>query len=231
MPLSLDFSADYLLWDFAEAVTVTSVGTAAAGGNWPLLVSHALRGQPTFKQRAPSGGAYVGADCRWLLPDALLAGRAAKAGDLIRDHQTPSVTWTVIDPGFEQLDRTWDLYCLSLSIHHRLRDRCTAWRHNPSRPAQDAAGSRLLSPEQAGDAIDCRFQLVSEAPVEGRGKRLWRSEWRVYLSEEIDGLTHEWQLRDAGGNVYQVLGVENRQRLDEVPVVTAERFGDSATES
>lgn len=229
MPLNLDYSGDWQYWDFTEPVTFTSIAT---GTNSPpqqvLTVSKALRGQPSFKERAPSGGAYSSADLTWLLPAALLAGKAVKVGDTIRDQQPAQTTWTVIGPlDFDQVDQVYQAYTVALSIHHQLASAVTFWRHDPTRSQQDAAGSRVPVFVQVGDAADCRFQLESETVEEGRGKRLWKKTYKVYLAAEVD-LNSEWQLRDTDGAIYQVVDYTGRASITDLSVVTCERFGDSA---
>ncbi len=228
MPLAIDYSADWQYWDFTESVTFTSTAT---GTNSPpqqsLTVAKALRGQPSFKERAPSGGAYQGSDVQFLLPGALLAGKCPKPGDTIKDQRSTQTTYTILSVEHDGLDDVSQCYAVAFSIHHQLRETCTFWRHDPTRTQQDAAGSRVPAFVQVGDAVDCRFQLVGESPVEGRGKRLHRYEYKVYLAEEVD-LTPEWQCRDADSNVYQVVSYEGRQSITDLSVVTCERFGDSA---
>lgn len=235
MPLNLSYENDWQYWDFPERVTFTSIAT---GTNSPpqqsLTVAKAVRGQPSIKERAPSNGVYTGADLTWLLPGALLAGKRPKPGDTIRD-QLPGnaqTTYTVLNPQHEQIDDVWQCYCVALALHYQLRQTCTFWRHTPAATQQDAAGSRVPSFTQdtsvgASGTVDCRFQLVGESPVDARGKRLHRYEYKVYLAEEID-LTPEWQIRDADGNVYQVVSYAGRQTIDSLSEVTCERFGDSA---
>ncbi|MCC6419280.1 MAG: hypothetical protein IT429_13680 [Gemmataceae bacterium] len=235
MPLNLSYENDWQYWDATEKVVFTSITT---GSNAPpqqsLTVAKALRGQPSFKERAPSNGVYTGSDLTWLLPGALLAGKRPKPGDTIKDQLpgTAQTTYTVLNPQHDQLDDVWQCYTVALSLHYQLKDTCTFWKHNSAATQQDAAGSRVPSFTQdttvgASGTVDCRFQLVGESPVEGRGKRLHRCEYKVYLAEEVD-LTGEWQIRDSSSNVYQVVSYAGRQTIDSLSEVTCERFGDSA---
>lgn len=233
MPLTLNSSRDWAYWDLTEVVTFTSVTT---GTNSPpqqsLTVAKALRGQPSFKERAPSGGAYQGSDVQFLLPGSLLAGKRPKPGDTIKDQRSTQTTYTILSVEHDALDDVYQCYTVALSIHHALRDTCTFWKHDTARSQQDAAGSRVPVFTQdttvgASGTVDCRFQLVGESPVDARGKRLHRYEYKVYLAEEID-LTPEWQIRDSSSNVYQVVSYAGRQTIDSLSEVTVERFGDSA---
>lgn len=214
----LDYSLDYLLWDFPEAATLTSVRD---GQDLTAAVTHALRGQPSIKERAPTGGVYTGTDLLWLLPGVLLGGLTPKPGDTVTD--AAGVIWTILQPEYDQLDQMWQCYAVALAIAHDLRDRVTLWK-----PAteQDAAGSRSSDHVQVGPERSARVQLVSEAPAEGRGKKLWVRTWRVYLAAEAGRVTHEWQVRDADGVIYEPSAVENRSRIDELSVIVCVTEGD-----
>lgn len=219
MAIPLDWSADYLSWDFQERVTFTS---AAAGGRAEVSfpVEPTLRGQPTAKERAPTGGAYAGSDLQWLLPFPMLRGNAVKPADTVT--AADGTVYTVLQPGYDQLDQVWDCYSVALSIAHQLADRLTVWA--PAN-AQDRAGSRVATYAQTYGPTDARFQLVDESQEEARGKQLWRRTYEAYVAAEVE-LTNECQVRDGDGNVYQVTGYKNRGRIDELSVISCVRYGD-----
>lgn len=225
MPLALDYSQWWRTWSLTESVVFTSIAT---GTNTPpqqaLAVSHALRGQPSVKERAPTGGVYQGSDLLWCLPGALLGGQRPKPGDTVKDQDANgAVTWTVLNQDYDQIDQVWQLYCVNLQLHFQLYESCTF--KSPTN-AQDAAGSRVPTFAQSGSAVNCRFQLTGEDQAAERGKILWKKTYDLFLAEEVSGLTHEWQCLDSSGEVYEVISVRNRSRIDELSVVTLNLHGD-----
>ncbi len=225
MPLELDYSNDYLLWDFTEAITLTRVSVVSGEDEWENVpIEYALRGQPAMKERAPTAGRYTGADLLWLIPAAILETDVdiPKPADVIVADAEPDTNWTILHRDYDQLDRVYQCYAVNLAIAEQLYERVTLWK--PVN-AQDATGSRLPTFYNHGPSIAARVQLESEEPTEERGKRLWVRKYSVYLEMEVVGVTHEWQLRRADGTILDVTGYRNRGRIDELPVVSCSSEG------
>jgi hypothetical protein len=179
-----------------------------------------MRVDPTTRERAPTGGVYAAADTKWLLPGPLLGTVRPKPADTILDGD--GVTWTILAPEFDKSDRVWSCYSIALAIVHALADSVTLWRRTN---AQDAAMSRVPTFAQVGSAVDARIQLTAETETQERGKALWKKTYDIYLASELDA-TAEDQVRDAAGNVYQVESIRNRERIDELSVITCTRNPD-----
>jgi hypothetical protein len=220
MALDLDFSEDYLVWDKTETVTLrTQTDPGFYEQLWDLT---ALRGQPSQKERAPTAGVYTGFDLLWCVPGRLLpVDVVPRPADIVRDGT--ETDWTVLSLDHDRLDDVWQLYSVNLVLAHGLKDTVTVWAPGTS---QDAAGSRKPSFSASSGSYAARIQLVNEEPTEERGKRLHKRSYEIYLAAEVAGLTHEWQIRDAAGTVYQVTRYRNRSRIDELSVVECQNDTD-----
>lgn len=223
--LTIDLDNAYTLWPNREEVCYTSNRTASdAGGDVLECFLQAKRFELDFKELASGFGAYVGEDIVWLVPHALLpTGVTPKIGDQIKD--STGATWDVLGESHEALESAWGLICRDPVIVHHLRDTFTVWTPTNT---QDAAGARTPSFANSGTTYNGRFQLQSEAPFDGRGKRLLRRDYQLFTASEISGLTHEYQIQDASSNVYEVTRYTNRAKLGELSVIECVRYGDSA---
>ncbi len=213
MTLAMDFSADYVLWDLAEAVTFTASATA---GNTNVSVATALRAQPEERERAPSGGVYAGFDLTWYLPGPLLSGHSPKPGDLVTDGS--SVPYTVLKTNYDQLDKVWVLYTVDLILANDLRD--TVDIYGPT-DGQDAGGARVPSFAPVYSSLAARVQEVQGEVATERGKHGTRQRFDVFLTTRVSVTIHH-QVRK-GATIYSVTGWRNPDRIDELMVLNCER--------
>lgn len=219
---SFDLDNAYLYWPNRETVAFTSNRTASdAGGDVLTTQLQAKRFELDFRELAVGGGTYAAEDIIWLIPATLLpAGIEPKMSDTIRD--AANNTWDVLNVSYEALESAYACISRDAVIVHNLRDVVTLWA--PTN-AQDTSAARVPTFAQSGSDINARIQLVSETFREERGKRLNVKTYEIFVATELT-LTHEYQIRDASSNVYQIIDYTNRARLGELSMIRAERFGD-----
>lgn len=223
--LNLDLDEFYKFWPNTETICFRSDQTASdSDGNVLTCSLKAFRRAPTYRELAASGGVYTGQDLVWLVPNTLLPpGVSPKPGDLVIDNEENE--WDVLEASKNAFSSHWRLICRDPVIVFDLRDTFTI---KAPTNAQDAAGARTPTLTATGTTYNGRFQLVSEAPAEGRGKTLLRREYQLFTAVEITGLSHEHQVLDSSSNVYEFLRYTNRARLGELSMIECVRFGDSA---
>lgn len=226
MPVSLDLSADYTLFDGLETVVFRSDRKALE--DYFVEVESCLRRQISTREQAASGGVYQAGDVRWHIPKTLLLDAAAnglepKPGDYLQesiDEDEESFrNWTILAVEKATLDTRWGLVCRDLRIAFDLRELVEVW--SPDN-AQDQAVSRVpvFSPRITG--LAARIQEVSADVVDERGKRGLRHRYEVFVERRIT-VSNEDQLRDASGNVYEVRGYRQPDRIDELQLIEVER--------
>jgi hypothetical protein len=223
--LTIDLENAYRYWPNREYICLISNRTASdSGGDVLECMVEAKRFELDFKELAVGGGAYVGEDIVWLVPAALLPPDfTIKPSDQAKDGE--GSTWDVLNVSYEALESAWALICRDPVIVHHLRDTFTVW--SPTN-TQDAAGARTPTFADSGTTYNGRFQLVRESPFDGRGKRLVKRDYQLFTAVEISGLTHEYQIKDASSNVYEVVSYTNRAKLGELSMIECVRYGDSA---
>ena len=229
MPLTLDFTDDYLIWDNPEKVVYS---ITKRGASVELRVSNAIRHRTKVSQAGPSNGVMLNKAITWFLPSKLLAAPGnvlvqAKPGDRIRlesdQEEAALASWFVTDVAYEELDGVYELTCLEMSLATDLADTidvvCPLNR-------QDAKlGRRILwTPKHAN--VPCKIFEVSSATINQDGRRSSKKSYLIYVvrpSSPLD-VTEEDQIRDrATGDIYEVVGYTNPEQINEPQVIQAER--------
>ncbi len=205
-------AGDWQVWDNTEAVTITqAIGTANA-----ISVSAALRRAPQYVEQAVSRGVYVAARVPWLIPAALIGGYAIRPADVITDaNQT---AYTVLQADWVAVENVWRLRTVDLFLAYGLNDTLAVRR---PQNVQDAAGGRVPTFTTVYQSVAARFQPVQASQDDERGRRLTRTRYQVYSSQQL-ALLIEDLLQDQAGNQYEVRGWHNPQRIDELQVIDAE---------
>lgn len=80
-----DYSEDYLLWDWYEAISYFARATEAAPTTPGIPVANALRETLQKEVAGPNGAILHQETVRWHLPQAQLGDVAPKFGDVIQD--------------------------------------------------------------------------------------------------------------------------------------------------
>lgn len=249
----LDMSADYLCWDNTCAVIYETARAVPSVADLPPVfdgrtpapqplpsrnrsfgVATAKRRNLTRRELAASMGAYTGLDQVWLMPDVLFpVGESSKPGDVVVEtgdgaEAQPGTRWTVLEVGWGKNRQTRRLTCRDLVLSYDLRDLVTV-----ERPAlsYDAAGvpvkafpSDLANP--AGVVLyaqlPAKAQLVTKEIAEKYGIQGLEGKYRVIVGQEVD-VTTEDRIVLPSGLILDIVGYENAQRTDELPVVICER--------
>lgn len=217
MTLSLDFSSDYLLWDLTEAVTFRSKRRL---GEVSQAVSVALRGQPSRKERAPTNGVYSGYDLNWLLPGVLLGTVVPKPGDRIED--AAGTYWTILSQDYDQLDKVYACYTINLTLAFDLRDTISIYGPDTSQAIRDNAGSYKPAFKVIHQGKAARVQESNAGFTEERGRRGDLLSFEIYLEDNL-ALQSDYYVQDEAGNIYDITGWRNKERIDDLMVVQAER--------
>lgn len=205
-------ATDILTIDNTEAVTIDPALESLP----PVIVVNALRRAPQYIEQAPSRGVYVAAKLNWLLPGLQLSGyRPSPADTLIDGNNT---VWTILAAFPLAAEQVWRVETIDLTLAFGLYDVAALLR--PTN-VQDAAGSRVPTFAAVYQGVPARFQLVTADVKDERGLRFTGRHYQVYVLSQLDLLIED-RLADQAGNVYEVKGWHNPQRIDELQVIDAE---------
>ena len=226
MAFTIDTTSNYQAWSNVEAVTLTSAATAGAT---QYALPTAKRRNPTYKERLPTGGVYGAALVTWLVPQAVLnaaaPGYAIKMADTITD--STDTVWTVLEAAYNALRSTWLCTTLNLSLAFSLRDTLTIKRPSLTLDADSGRTYTTLSTVYSG--VQARIQETDSDTIDERGKRLTRKRYTVpvlYLVNTVATrlqLSIEDQVTDGAGNVYEIRGWRDADRIDELQKLDLER--------
>lgn len=229
MGLTLDVTSDYEIWDNTDPIVYVSSRRTSLGGNinWP--VATALRQTMTL---ADSGNATAGvlllADCKWFIPAKLLGrpapvGIVPKAGDLIKLEITNEVrSWAVLSTTYEPFDQVYELACRDLSVSLDSPGATTIDVTTPLNRQDAALGRRpLMVPKYSG--IACKIQEVSQATELSQGRRAAVKSYLIFTTTRLDVNEEDQIIDKTTGDIYDVIGYTNPDKLDEPQVIQASR--------
>jgi hypothetical protein len=245
MSFGVDASQNYRTWGNTEAIVYTS----HSDSDYEYAIAIAKPRAINFKELAASGGAYIGQDRVWLLPAALVsaAGMASelyvelvpKAGDWLKlvsrdglektetaetgrqgSDKSRMARWTVLEAGLNTLKSTWRLVTRNLAIVYELQDVLTVKR--PTFTTDAAGGRTYTGYTTVYQYIACRFQETQADVADERGQRLTVKRYTVPVEQRLI-LTIEDQLFDRDGNVYEVKGWHDADRIDQLQQIECER--------
>jgi hypothetical protein len=212
--VSVPTSRNYLAWVNPEGITLTS---QAKLGATTFRIPVAKRRAPGFKELAPSGGVYTSQDLVWLLPSVLVTAAGAvglkspKPGDLITDNG--QTAWTILECPLNTLKSTFRCMTRDIILAYDLRDTLTL-RRPPATVTTDAAGGRTYSEsDTVASGVACRFQEQRGEVADERGKRVTVRKFFVWVGQRLYP-TVEDQVVDEAGNVYEVTGWGDVDRID-----------------
>lgn len=212
--MNIPTGQNYTAWDNTEPVTLTSI---ARTGNTLFEISTAKRRNPSYRELAASQGVYTGQDLVWLLPASLVSQegatgqQAVKPGDLITDGN--GITWTILERSLNTLQSTYRCMTRDMILAAQLYDTLTITR--PTEFETDAAGGRVYDYATIYTGIPCRFQEVDASTTDERGQRLTVKRYSVWVSQRLY-LTIEDVATDSEGNVYEVRGWQDADRIDQL---------------
>lgn len=217
MPVDLDISDDFAVWDGAESMTFTSRRTAAgSNGDATEASVLALPAMVSGAELAPAGGVYAGYDQVWWIPAKLLSV-APKPADVLADKDGSALT--VLKAELRGQRSYWRVTTRNLVLAFDLRVKVSVLR--PTN-AQDAAGGRVPTFAAVYSNVPARIQEVRDEEVEVFGRRGVQTVYKVYVAQQLD-VTTEDLLQDAAGTKYQIVAYSDGNLIDKLPSLDAVR--------
>jgi hypothetical protein len=189
--------------------TYASVRTA---GNVTVSSLQAIRYPTNWKEAGVSYGVYTGGYVTFVVENDDLGGSVTPKP---RDTYTPSgeSAFTVLSAQYVAPKTFWVLETVNLALQGDLRE--TANLYRPSSQGPDTAGNRQPTfGTTLASSAPCRFQEEEASEVEYMGKRCFERRFSVYFATDY-GLRNEDQVH-RGSDIHEVVGVENRERIDEL---------------
>jgi hypothetical protein len=221
--VQLDLSADYLCWDGTEAITLSSVTrTGARQVAVPIAKGRNIRS----RERSPSGGVYAGYERNWHLPARLLPEDfVPKIGDVITDGD--GVRWTALTADFQRLKCRWQLGTVDLVLANDLQDTIYVERATVT---YDGAGAPVKTYPTSGAplyALAARMQPITQEVADERGERYARGRWEAIVGAQVPLIDVaedrvRWVDRTGKTVLFDLVGVRNGERVDELPVLDLE---------
>jgi head-tail adaptor len=210
MTIAFDPSADQTIFDGAEPVMLVQPGEPQS----PVVV-YALRRGPTRREAEPSGGQHTAADATWHVAAAELTLRP-EIGAVLVDSEAQR--HTVLEAALETRATRWRLRTRNLAIAGGL-DRLVSFERATWTKDACGAPAAVWSLYRAG--VPARIQPQQAGVATEHDRRLTRVTHKIYLAEPMDvddnfRVTH-------GGEVFQVVGYERPERIDQLMVVLAVR--------
>lgn len=209
---------NYTGWDNVEPVTLISV---AKSGETLVDLPTVKRRAPSFKELSASGGVYTAQDLVFLVPKKVVdtaGGSRPKPADVIRDAD--GIRWTILECPLNTLKSTYRCMTRDMILAADLRDTLTIKR--PLELTTDDAGGREYEYENIYQGIACRFQEVNAGELDERGQRLTVKRYNVWVERRLY-LTIEDQAVDPDGNIYEVKGWQDADRIDQLQMLQCER--------
>jgi hypothetical protein len=250
--MQLDFSLDPQTWDDVEPVLYLRARVTPSVADLPPVFNGMTPAPPTPPDRdkpiymtlakrrnlrrhelSASGGVYTAGDQVYLIPDNQFPlNTPSKPGDVVvdlvsEDEGRPGTRWTILEVGWGKNRNTRRFMCRDLVLSYELRDSITIERpllvydqagvpvkHFPSDGAMQ--GITLYAD------LPARCQLISKAIAEKYAIRGLEGKYRIVVGQELD-VSQEDRVILPNGEYCDIVGYENAMRIDELPVVIAER--------
>lgn len=211
--MALDLTNDYLIFDGMEAVAFTSKKTA---GNVQTAITKALGRAPTYKELAPSNGAYTGQDKVWIIPQTLLGATTPKPGDFVT---ASSDNWTALEVKKIALGSSWWLMTRNLVLANDLRDTIDIER---AAVTYDAAGGKVRTFPTAGGTtpyanLAAKVQKLTDALKMVLGVEGFQGTYAVIVAQDLT-ITDDDRVK-WGALYLDIVGMKNPSRIDELPVL------------
>lgn len=214
MGLTLDFSADWEVWDNIERVELLSV---SRGSDEPTAIRAAVRSTLTAAEAQASYGVYRKDDVKWTIPGVMLSGVTPKPRDVILDAN--SNRYTILDAAFEFLDGGWELTTRNLVISEGLDQTMTV---QEAAVTYDGSGGAVRSWSTLYSGVACRAQPQELDIADERSLRAQQTRYLVFCERQLPNLdVRECRLVIAGVGTLDVIRATNPERIDELFTVEA----------
>lgn len=222
MTLALDFSDDYLILDDAEAVTYTSVRTAAGLSNATAAVAYAFQYPVTNREKSPSNGVYQGFEKIWQIPGTLIGTIVPKPRDTITDAQ--GSVFTVQWLSYSALTKAWNLTCINLILAQDLRDVVTI---EVATLTQDSSGAwtETWATASGYGSLAARLQQVEHTEADYLESRGLKGRFNCFLAQEVNIVPsqNKYRLKSSAGQYFEIRGYQGSERIEELPYIECER--------
>ena len=210
--MPFDPNSDFPLFvDLLEAVSFRRAGSDAA-----TMLPHVLRRRVTMREAEASGGKYARGDAVFHLPAGELTEYPRLGDELIT---TDDARWTILEIqsacGGRRLRCVARNQAVASEVNERITIQQATWSKSPSGAASAAWETWL-------ENVPARIQPERAEVVVQHERRGMRVTHRVILAERI-AVDENYRILDAAGNVYHVVGMEQTERIDVLPVILAAR--------
>jgi hypothetical protein len=227
-PLALDIADDYLTWEKLEPIDYYP---SPRRDDVVVSVALAKRRAPTFKELAPSNGAYTASDLVWIVPVAQAPGLKEqfppRPRDVIEDDDL--VAWTILEvQPLGGLKTFWRFITRNLVLAEGLRDTVTIQR--PDITTGDSGEPVYTWPPLGGcllvEDLPARVQPSDSAPQVINGIETAHKRFNVILGQQVEMRVGDRVLVTSGDRVGMYLRWEsltNADRIDELPLLACLR--------
>lgn len=198
--MTVDLSADYLIFDGTEAASLTQAGTGDVAS-----IADALRRSVTATEAAASAGKYTSSDVRWHLP-AVQCSFAPKPADYI---VAGAETFRVLAVELATLRTRYACTCRLLAIENRLQDFVSV-------ELGVATSSPMGTPQYRWERTYVNeaaavFEASEDEQLRPAGDKLQPTHV-VYFSRAIEIDARYRIVHD--GTIYRVIGARDAQAID-----------------
>jgi len=225
--LDFDLSDDYNVWDGVQEIWIqrreadTSYYVEKA-----VLVSSEGDGNILFNRIAKkevSNGTYLEHAGTWKVPIESLVGIIDNIlpGDYVIDN-VQNVIWTILKINTPRHNDPYDLLCNSLTLNLPFTNTINYYGVESS---VDDYGGRVLNKELAYEDLVVALQPITSDENTADHKRIFfNTEFYIYLEGDIEAAVGDIIEDKTNSEWYEVLGIEDRQRIDTFMRLTVKRI-------
>lgn len=204
--MTLSLSADYLIFDGLEAVTLTD----PANGD-TLSVASALRREVKASEAGVSNGRYTQHDVKWEIP-VTLATTAPRMGGSITDGD--GTIWKILAVDKATLGTRYRCWCRQLQIPADLSQTVDI---ELGTPLPSTTGMYSFRWETVYSSLAARIQPIEQTDTREGERRILEQSFRVYLGQDVIVDARHRVYEPLTGRRFRVLRVVNRESLTELP--------------
>jgi len=216
--LELDLSNDYNVWDGVQEIWIqhredpdTSYHVEKA-----VLVSSEGNSNILFNrigEKEVSNGTYLDHQGTWKVPIEYLVGIVDKIlpGDYVIDS-VQNIIWTILSVNTPRHNDPYDLFCNSLTLNLPFTNTINYYGVEAD---VDEYGGRVLTKELAYEDLVVALQPITSGEDTSEHKRIFfNTEFYMYLEGDIEASVGDIIEDTTSSEWYEVLSIENRQRID-----------------
>jgi hypothetical protein len=222
--------------DMKEPVVIQDM-PSGVGGFDPFTITNAVRYDVSLKEAAESNGVYLSGDVVWTLPISPDNNYQPRPGSTITDNQgfPPGSTvpypavYTVLEVQTGVASYHYVLHTRQLAIHPDIGT--TVNLQTPTITTTAGLG-RTTSWATIRSTISCRIQPQTVESFNERGVLAAETMYDVTIDPRTGtgsafaakNATGDWNRLLDGSTVYQIVGYDNAERLEALPVAKCVRM-------